>query len=357
MRRILILGTALALSLALAAPVSAEGSTVHVVQPGENLFRIALHYGVTVDALAAANGLSDARRIYTGQRLVIPTRSSAASATTSSSGVHVAQKGENLFRIALRYGTTYQALAAANGIANPNQVYAGQKLVIPARGTARSVPAQPTPSGQTYTVRRGDILSAIARRHGVSTWELAQANSIRNPSTIYAGQVLRIPDRAIRTNRWAQRPLDRHRPERAAAHRLRREHARAQHARLDRTGAHTHPDGPVPRLRQARFHTHVRPRLLSSQRALRDVLSPGVWHPRHVLAFQLWPPDEPRLRQPAHGGSTVALQLGFGGHAGEYSLLKSKETRFFRKNLVSFVILSSRLVARGRSEGGGAIAR
>ena len=51
MRRILILGTALALSLALAAPVSAEGSTVHVVQPGENLFRIALHYGVTVDAL------------------------------------------------------------------------------------------------------------------------------------------------------------------------------------------------------------------------------------------------------------------------------------------------------------------
>jgi LysM repeat protein len=193
MRRILILGTALALSLALAAPVLAEGSIVHVVRPGENLFRIALHYGVTVDALAAANGLSDARRIYAGQRLVIPTRGSSASATTSSSGVHVAQKGENLFRIALRYGTTYQALAAANGIANPNRVYAGQRLVIPGRGTARSVPAEPTPSGQTYTVRRGDILSAIARRHGVSTWDLAQANSIRNPSTIYAGQVLRIP--------------------------------------------------------------------------------------------------------------------------------------------------------------------
>jgi LysM repeat protein len=193
MRRILILGTALALSLALAAPVLAEGSIVHVVRPGENLFRIALHYGVTVDALAAANGLSDARRIYAGQRLVIPTRGSSASATTSSSGVHVAQKGENLFRIALRYGTTYQALAAANGIANPNQVYAGQRLVIPARGTARSVPAELTPSGQTYTVRRGDILSAIARRYGVSTWDLAQANSIRNPSTIYAGQVLRIP--------------------------------------------------------------------------------------------------------------------------------------------------------------------
>jgi LysM repeat protein len=241
MRRILILGTALALSLALAAPVSAEGSIVHVVRPGENLFRIALHYGVTVDALAAANGLSDARRIYAGQRLVIPTRGSSPSATTSSSGVHVAQKGENLFRIALRYGTTYQALAAANGIANPNRVYAGQRLVIPGRGTARSAPAQPTPSGQTYTVRRGDILSAIARRHGVSTWALAQANSIRNPSMIYAGQVLRIPGRA----RAPPPPPP-------------------------------HPDGPVPHLRQVRLHAHVRPRLLPAQRALHDVLSPGL---------------------------------------------------------------------------------
>ena len=193
MRRLLALGIALALGLALVAPAFAQGSTVHVVQRGENLFRIALRYGVTVDALAAANGLSDGSRIYAGQRLVVPTGGSTASPAASSSGTHVVQRGENLFRIALRYGTTHQALAAANGIANPNQVYAGQRLVIPGRGAAQPVPAPSTTAGQTYTVRRGDILSAIARRHGVSTWALAQANSIRNPSMIYAGQVLRIP--------------------------------------------------------------------------------------------------------------------------------------------------------------------
>ena len=194
MRRVSTIAIALALCLALAAPALAQGATVHVVQPGENLFRIALRYGVTVEALAGANGLGSSRRIYSGQRLTIPVRGAAAGRTTSSSGVHVAQRGENLYRIALRYGTTYQALAAANGIANPNQVYAGQRLVIPGHGTAQPARSrQPTGSGQTYTVRRGDVLSSIALRHGVSTWALAQANGIRNPSSIYAGQVLRIP--------------------------------------------------------------------------------------------------------------------------------------------------------------------
>ena len=194
MRRIPTIAIAMALCLALAAPAFAQGATVHVVQPGENLFRIALRYGVTVEALAGANGLGSSRRIYSGQRLTIPARGAAAAPTSSSSGVHVAQKGENLYRIALRYGTTYQALAAANGIANPNQVYAGQRLVIPGQGTARQAQASPpAQSGRTYTVRRGDVLSSIALRNGVSTWALAQANDIRNPSAIYAGQVLRIP--------------------------------------------------------------------------------------------------------------------------------------------------------------------
>ena len=187
MRRILTLGIVLALTLALAAPAFAQGTTVHVVQRGENLFRIALRYGVTVDALAAANGLSNTSRIYVGQRLTIPTGGSPAP-TPPSSGVHIVRPGENLFRIALRYGITSQALAAANGIANPNRVYVGQRLVIPGSGTT-----PPTPSGQTYTVQRGDTLSSIARRFGVSTWALAQANGIRNPSFIYVGQVLRIP--------------------------------------------------------------------------------------------------------------------------------------------------------------------
>ena len=192
MRRILVLGMVLVLVLVLAAPAFAQGSVVHVVQRGENLFRIARRYGVTVNALVAANGLSNTSRIYAGQRLVVPTGSGAVS-PPSSSGVHVVQRGENLFRIALRYGTSVRALAAANGIANSHRVYVGQRLVIPGRGNTPAPPPQPAPSGQTYVVRRGDTLSSIALRCGVSVWALAQANGIRNPSLIYVGQVLRVP--------------------------------------------------------------------------------------------------------------------------------------------------------------------
>ena len=152
----------LALALTLTAPALAQGSTTHVVQPGENLFRIGLRYGVTVNAITAANGLSNPSRIYVGQRLVIPSSTSSgrssggspSSPSAPSSGVHVVQPGENLYRIALRYGTTYQALSAANGIVNPNRIYVGQRLNIPpstssgrsSGGAAPSGPSLP-PSG------------------------------------------------------------------------------------------------------------------------------------------------------------------------------------------------------------------
>lgn len=194
MRRMLILSLVLVLSLTLAAPTFAQGPAVHIVQRGENLFRIALRHGVTVNALAAANNLSNPRLIYVGQRLVIPTGGSPGGPTVpSTSRVHVVQRGENLFRIALRYGVTVNALAAANGIVNANRIYVGQRLIIPGRATAPPAPAPPPPSAQTHTVRRGDTLSAIALRYGVSVWALVQANGIRNPSLIYVGQVLRIP--------------------------------------------------------------------------------------------------------------------------------------------------------------------
>jgi LysM repeat protein len=189
MKKILILCTVIVLALVLATPAFAADGVVHVVQPGENLFRIALRYGTTVDAIASANGLTNTGHIYVGQRLTIPT---SGSPTAASGGVHVVQRGENLFRIALRYGTTVQTLAAANGIVNTNHIYVGQRLVIP--GSSSTPPSTPPASGSTYTVRRGDTLTAIALRYGVSTWSLAQLNSISNPSLIYVGQVLRIPD-------------------------------------------------------------------------------------------------------------------------------------------------------------------
>jgi len=112
-----------------AAPTTApSGERTHVVQPGENLFRIALHYGMSYQTVAAANGIINPDLIYVGQRLTIPAEGTTPTAPT---GTHVVQPGENLFRIALKYGVTVEAIAVANNVSNVNLIYPGQKLRIP----------------------------------------------------------------------------------------------------------------------------------------------------------------------------------------------------------------------------------
>ena len=135
-----------------AAPILAQsGQATHVVQPGENLFRIALRYGLTADQVAAANGIRDPSRIYVGQTLVIPIAgsaippASAASTATNPAGFHVVQAGENLFRIGLRYGLTAQHIATANGLSSAHTIFVGQRLTIPA---PISAPPQTAPVGQ-----------------------------------------------------------------------------------------------------------------------------------------------------------------------------------------------------------------
>ena len=86
MRRVVLLALAILWCLVLVAPVHAQGSVIHIVQRGENLYRIALRYGVTVQAIAAANGIVNPHRIYAGQRLVIP-RSATAPSPSPASGV------------------------------------------------------------------------------------------------------------------------------------------------------------------------------------------------------------------------------------------------------------------------------
>ncbi|NBD35790.1 MAG: LysM peptidoglycan-binding domain-containing protein, partial [Chloroflexi bacterium] len=105
----------------------------HIVQAGENLFRIALRYGTTVERLAQVNGITNPARIYVGQKLTIPGTGDSEPPPPSGDGVttHVVQPGENLFRIALRYNYDYFYLARYNGISNPATIYPGQKITIP----------------------------------------------------------------------------------------------------------------------------------------------------------------------------------------------------------------------------------
>jgi LysM repeat protein len=136
------------------ATTSARQNTSYVVQPGDNLFRISLRFNTTVAALAAANGITNVNLIFAGQTLIIPgpggnvpppvTTPPAGGTPAPGTTTYVVAPGDTLSKIAQRFGTTYLAIAAANGIANPNLIYVGQVLNIPG---ASGVPPTPPPGG------------------------------------------------------------------------------------------------------------------------------------------------------------------------------------------------------------------
>ncbi len=191
-RRVYLLAViVLALVFAMATPARADSTVIHVVQYGQSLSGIARYYGTTVQAIVRANGIRNPNRIYVGQRLRIPVRSSGGNAAPAR--VHVVRWGETLSRIAARYGVSLYALMRANGLRSPNYIYAGQRLVIPGAGGGSATTTPPTTPARVHVVRWGETLSGIAARYGVSLYALMRANGLRSPNYIYAGQRLVIP--------------------------------------------------------------------------------------------------------------------------------------------------------------------
>lgn len=172
---------------------------VHVVQRGENLYRIALSYGLTVDVIASFNGIADPTNIQVGQNLLIPVNGTVS---VEQPQTHIVQPGETLQSIATLYGLTVDQIAVLNNITDVNTLYIGQVLTISVTATPVVIPTNPPPepteapyngAPMVYTVQAGETLFRIATRYGLTVNDVARANSITDPTLIYVGQQLIIP--------------------------------------------------------------------------------------------------------------------------------------------------------------------
>lgn len=138
----------------LTAAVLTMGAS-YTVRPGETLSGIAARHGVRTSALAAANGISDPNRVIAGTRLTLPTGSGARS------GARTVRRGETLWGIARDAGVSVRALAAANGLPADARLRAGQRLTVPG-GSAAATPRGLAPGRAEV----GRLLAATARRYG-----------------------------------------------------------------------------------------------------------------------------------------------------------------------------------------------
>ena len=174
-----------------AAFAASCGTSVTVVR-GDTLRKIADRCGTTVSALRKANPeVGNGNLIYPGQNLLLP---GTILGSDGGYLIYIVVRGDTLKSLANRFGSTVDSILASNpSITNANMIYEGQRLTIYAAGPGNP-PPPPPPSGQTYYVARGDTLRKIAARFGTTVDVLIQMNpNISNPNVIYVGQAISVP--------------------------------------------------------------------------------------------------------------------------------------------------------------------
>jgi len=186
------------------------GYTRHRVRSGESWWRISRRYKVPVSVLKKVNN-TRSNNLRPGQFVMVPGNSSsrtvAASRPASSSssktraiaakrGNYIVRSGDTLWSISQKFGTTVNTVKRSNGLRS-SKLKVGQKLYIP--NNSNSATKQAVKDAEKvktqlvrYKVRRGDNLTAIARKFGVTVSELRKWNALNRKGTIYSGQRLKV---------------------------------------------------------------------------------------------------------------------------------------------------------------------
>lgn len=163
-------------------------AATHTVTSGDTLYGIANQYKVSVKALQQSNNLRSPT-IHPGQTLTIPGK--GATSQTTSRAIYTVRRGDTLSGIAKRYGTSVASLRTHNGLRN-YMLQPGQRLRIPGVGGYETTASAPQVTNQ-HTIRRGDTLSGIATRYGISLATLVRSNNLSTKSILHPGDVLTIP--------------------------------------------------------------------------------------------------------------------------------------------------------------------
>lgn len=153
-----------------AAKAAPSPKATHTVRAGDTLWAIARKHGMSVSALCSLNGLAATATIHPGQTLAVALAATAAASTTPSApaapvaharaaATHTIGKGDTLWAIAQKHGTSVAALLAANGLSEASIIYPGQTLALPDPGALAGLDAE--------QVANAKLIVQIGRQRGV----------------------------------------------------------------------------------------------------------------------------------------------------------------------------------------------
>ena len=183
----------------LAAIPKSERITIvyHKVKTNENLWKIAKKYKVKVRDIVSVNDIRSNKRIYPGQRLVIPVGSewknlkkkrSAETPDDMQFVKYQIKSGDTLSTIAERNNVSLSKLRKWNNLNNKSRIVAGKTLKI-------YKPGKTTTENGYHLVKSGDTLIGISKKHKVTTKQLMDWNNLKNPKELKAGKKIKIADK------------------------------------------------------------------------------------------------------------------------------------------------------------------
>ncbi|MBU5425249.1 LysM peptidoglycan-binding domain-containing protein [Tissierella pigra] len=167
------------------------GSFPYTIKSGDTLYKLAITYNTTVEAIMAINPGINPNNLQIGQVICIPQGTTPPKQCPIGSFAYTIKSGDTLYNLAITYNTTVEAIMAINPGINPNNLQIGQVICIP-----MGSPVPPC-NGVYYTVRPGDTLYSIAMMFNVSLQALMAANPGVDPNNLQVGQLICVPKTEI----------------------------------------------------------------------------------------------------------------------------------------------------------------
>jgi LysM repeat protein len=176
-------------------PPACPDGRLYTVARGDTLFLLARRFGTTVEALRAANPqITNPNVLVIGQQICLPRGVTPPPPACAGGTIVTVAAGDTMTAIARRFGVGLQAMIAANPqVSDPNLIAVGQRLCVPVP-TPAPPPEVPCPGGRIHQIAPGETLFAIAMANGITVDALLRANPlITDPNFLRVGQRICIP--------------------------------------------------------------------------------------------------------------------------------------------------------------------